>query len=140
MRHRDRLCVVGAAPPEVRHWRFVWRGEASFTLPDGRCWTAHRVTGAGLRESSLSQGEITLTPRTGGERLRIATNRPRRSLKNLLQEGGVPAWERERLVIVRRDGVPVHVPGLGTEPDHAAAVDEAGWVFEPADPAGLSAS
>lgn len=139
MRHRDRFCVVGVAPPEVRHWRFVWHGETAFTLPDGRCWTARRVTGAGVRASSLSQGEITLTPRTGGERLRIATNRPRRSLKNLLQEAGVPAWERERLVIVRRDGVPVHVPGLGTEPDHASAVDEAGWVFEAANPADVGA-
>lgn len=139
MRHRDRLCLVGAAPAEVRPWRFVWCGETSFTLPDGRCWTAHRVTGAGVRASSLGQGEITLTPRTGGERLRIANNRPRRSLKNLLQEAGLPAWERERLVIVRRDGIPLHVPGLGTEPDHAAAVDEAGWVFEPADPASLGA-
>ena len=135
MRYRDRLHVVGAAPAEVRPWCFEWRGETVFTLPDGRCWTARRALGAGVRASSLTGGEITLTPRIGGERIRIATNRPRRSLKNLLQEAGVPAWERKQLVIVRRDGVPVHVPGLGTEPDHAPAVDEPGWVFEEADPA-----
>lgn len=134
MRYRDRLTAVGAAPDTGSPWQHIWRGETTFTLPDGRYWTAVRMTGQGVRVSSLSGGEVTLTPRMGGERLRIASNRPRRSLKNLLQEAGVPAWERERLVVLRLDGAPIHIPGLGTEPDHAAGVDEAGWVFAEAAP------
>jgi len=140
MRYRDRLSVVGAAPDAGSSWRYVWRGEPAFTLPDARRWTAVCTTGRGVRAASLASGEVTLTPRTGGERLRIASNRPRRSLKNLLQEAGMPGWERERLVILRLDGVPIHVPGLGTEPDHAAGVDEAGWMFLPAAPAAVRGS
>lgn len=129
MRYRDRLSVVGPAPEASGEWRYVWHGETEFTLPDGRVWCARAVTGTGVRACLLARGEVALTPRLGGERLRIAPNRPRRRLKNLLQESGVPGWVREALVIIRLEGVPVQVPGVGTDADHAAGAGEAGWVF-----------
>ena len=37
-----------------------------------------------------------LRARGGGERMKLAANRPTRTLKNLLQEAGVPQWQRDR--------------------------------------------
>jgi tRNA(Ile)-lysidine synthetase-like protein len=38
--------------------------------------------------------------RRGGERLQPDVCRPRRTLRNLLQETGIPPWERDRLLLL----------------------------------------
>ena len=53
--------------------------------------------------------------RAGGERLQPDARRPRRTLKNLFQEAGVPAWERERLPLLYRGDALVWAPGLGVD-------------------------
>ena len=58
--------------------------------------------------------------RGGGERFRIAAVRPRRTLKNLFQEAGIPPWERERLPLVYCGATLVWVPGLGVSADWQA--------------------
>jgi len=42
--------------------------------------------------------------RRGGEKLRLAHNRPRREIRNLFQEAGVPPWLRERTPMIELDG------------------------------------
>ena len=61
--------------------------------------------------------------------MRIATNRPRRTLKNLLQESDVAVGERRQLPLVFAGETLVHVPGVATAPEYAAAPDEAGLSF-----------
>jgi tRNA(Ile)-lysidine synthase len=41
--------------------------------------------------------------------------RPRRTLKNLFQEAGVPPWQRERLPLLYRGADLVWAPGLGID-------------------------
>ena len=53
--------------------------------------------------------------RSGGERLQLDPRRPRRTLKNLFQEAGVPPWERERLPLLFCGKDLVWVPGLGVD-------------------------
>ena len=53
--------------------------------------------------------------RRGGETLQLASNRPRRSLKNLLQEYAIPPWERERMPLLFCDDQLVWVPEIGTD-------------------------
>jgi tRNA(Ile)-lysidine synthase len=53
--------------------------------------------------------------RRGGERLQPDPRRPRRSLKNLFQEAGVPAWKRERLPMLFCGDQLVWAPGLGVD-------------------------
>jgi tRNA(Ile)-lysidine synthase len=50
--------------------------------------------------------------RQGGETLQPAGRRHHHRLKKLLQEWGVPDWERDRVPLVYRDGVLVAVAGL----------------------------
>ena len=49
--------------------------------------------------------------RAGGERLQPDARRPRRTLKNLFQEAGVPPWERDRLPLLFCGDDLVWVPG-----------------------------
>jgi tRNA(Ile)-lysidine synthase len=50
-------------------------------------------------------------------------------LKTLLQEGGVPPWERERLPLVYCAGKLVAVPGIGVAAGARAAAGERGWAL-----------
>ena len=53
--------------------------------------------------------------------------RPRRTLKTLLQESGIPPWERERLPLLYCGGKLVAVPGIGVAAGAAAAPGERAW-------------
>jgi tRNA(Ile)-lysidine synthase len=53
--------------------------------------------------------------RTGGERLQLQPRKPRRTLKNLFQEAGVPPSERSRTPLLFCGDDLVWVPGLGVD-------------------------
>jgi tRNA(Ile)-lysidine synthase len=60
--------------------------------------------------------------------------RPRRSLKNLLQEARIPIWLRNRLPLIFCDGKLVWAAGVGVDCAYRAAADEPSmvpeWVIE----------
>jgi tRNA(Ile)-lysidine synthase len=79
----------------------TWRGQEVWRLPQ---WRGSLVfvpvpTGETLAdvvpEALLESATLTARPRTGGERMRRAPGAPARTLKNLFQEAGVPAWQRD---------------------------------------------
>jgi tRNA(Ile)-lysidine synthase len=76
-----------------------WRGEAELLLPHGVLLFAH-AEGTGIDEARLSAAPVRVRSRVGGERLQLAPNRPRRALKSILQDAGIPAWERPFLPLV----------------------------------------
>jgi tRNA(Ile)-lysidine synthase len=78
----------------------------------------------------VTAGNLTVKLRSGGERLQPDARRPRRTLKNLFQEAGVPPWRRERLPLIYCGDELVWVPGLGTDCRYAAAGKHDGWVPE----------
>lgn len=134
VRHRGRL-LLAEAPPAAGTWTVPWPGDApSVALPDGRVVRFEAVRGRGLRAEALRGREVTLSGRRGGERMRAAAGRPRRTLKNLLQEQGVPAWDRARLVLLHVDGELVHVPGVATDPAFVAGAEDPGIVVTVASP------
>ncbi len=55
--------------------------------------------------------------RRGGERLRLHSDGPARSLKNLFQESAIPPWQRKRLPLLFRGDRLVWVPGIGMDPE-----------------------
>lgn len=108
---RGRITLHASAPPG---FDVPWQGEPELALPHGRLLFAH-VTGAGLDAERLAAAPISVRPRTGGERLKLASNRPRRALRDLLHDAGMPPWERESLPLVFCDGALAAVPGLGVD-------------------------
>ena len=82
--------------------------------------------GQGLRRSALAEKHVLLQARHGGERLQPDIRRPRRTLRNLLQENAVPPWERERLPLLWIDGHLAWVGAIGCHAAFACAPGEAG--------------
>jgi tRNA(Ile)-lysidine synthase len=121
--------VERVLPDQEGPWSVRWNGDARIPLADGRTLVVDAVTAKGLSASALAGRSVEIANRAGGERLRIAANRPHRTLKNLFAEAGIPAWERDHVPLVRVDGRVVWACGVGGEPDFAAGPDEAGWLF-----------
>jgi tRNA(Ile)-lysidine synthase len=84
--------------------------------------------GRGLSLAQLREAPVTVRLRRGGERLRLDRHRPRRTLKNLFQEQGVPPWRRDRLPLVFCGEELVSVPGIGDACEFRAAPGEAGLI------------
>jgi tRNA(Ile)-lysidine synthase len=93
-----------------------WHGESEIAVPAwrGRLMFEH-TEGPGLvRESVLNQ-PLTLHPRGGQERLKLALNRPSKSLKTLFQEAEIAPWRRGWLPLAYLGSELVFVAGLGME-------------------------
>jgi tRNA(Ile)-lysidine synthase len=107
----------GAPPPEAL--TLQWRGEPEIALPQwhGRL-LFEKTGGAGLDAAQLRSGPLTLRARSGQERLKIAANRPSKSLKSLFQESAIAPWRRSRLPLLYLDAHLVFVAGLGMDARH----------------------
>lgn len=93
---------------------YRWHGEAVWNLPElGGVLTFLPASGAGFNANKLESGPLTVRLRRGGERMQLEASRPKRSLKNLLQEAGIPFWRRQRLPMVYLGDELVFVPGVG---------------------------
>ncbi len=100
---------------------FRWQGEVSIAFPDYGGVLHFEPAGQGFDALWLRTQTLTIDFRTGGERLKLAANRPSRSLKAHYQALGVPAWERERLPTVRRDFDLLFAAGIGMDCRHWSA-------------------
>lgn len=128
--YRDAVWLEPAATPMPAARR--WRGEAILPWGDAQVWFDD-ATGAGLRRAALDAAtEVLLGPRTPALRLRLDAARPRRMLRKLCQEAGIPAWLRDRLPVLWVDGEPAWVGGIGVSAAFACRSGEAGvlprWV------------
>jgi tRNA(Ile)-lysidine synthase len=121
-RYRGRVCVVPAQPEPPSGFRRAWPGDAEWRLPelDGVLrFVATR--GEGIAAEHVAPGAVEIRGREGGERLRPVPGGPSRTLKNLLQEAGMPPWERLRVPLVYCRGSLACVPGVGVDARWAAA-------------------
>ncbi|WP_086620631.1 tRNA lysidine(34) synthetase TilS [Kushneria konosiri] len=91
----------GMAVPEAS-WSLDWDGITPVTTPLGAIRDR-------LEPLAGAQPALMLATRAGGERLRIDAQR--RPLKKLLQEHDIPPWQRDRVVVVWHDEIPVGVLG-----------------------------
>ena len=112
-------------------WQLAWRGEDQLVIADlgGEICFTHKK-GKGINLEKLTQHPVTIRLRQGGERLRPDCKRPRRSLKNLLQEASLPPWEREALPLLFSGEHLVWAPGIGVDCDFQAAAGEPGLVVK----------
>jgi len=100
MRDKSDIDIPGLEKPGQT---FRWQGEASLAFPAyGGVLHFDPVEegGQGIDSAWLQSQLLTIDFRQGGERLKLAHNRPTRSLKAHYQAFDVPAWERERLPLV----------------------------------------
>jgi len=121
-RHAGNLHLVrsGSAPPA--HFEKRWRGEKKIALPElGGVLSLAPARGSGISLARLGARPVTIRVRQGGERLQPDCRRPRRSLKNLLQEARLPPWQREGLPLLYCGEHLVWVAGIGVDCRYQAA-------------------
>ena len=134
LRYRDRIDVVEVLPAEIAPTPFRWRGESLMTIgaqqfrflrvsaqtrDSGR--GASRGRSVGVAADWLSQADLLLGRARGIDRLRLESGGPSRSLKNLLQERGVPPWLRPALPVLRYRDTVLHAAPFGINQDLAGA-------------------
>jgi len=119
---------IGEMPVD---WKTRWDGRRELLLPAGLGVLCSQTgLGEGIAARHFTQPGATVRGRSGGERMRPASDRPHRTLKNLLQETAVPPWERERMPLLFIGDALAWVPGIGVAAEFRAARDEPGIVPE----------
>jgi tRNA(Ile)-lysidine synthase len=127
--YRGRLRLEEARAPARGFAPRPWRGELRLPLPElGGELRFRHARGAGLDPALVRDGIVRL--RKGGERLQPDARRPRRTLKNLFQEAGVPPHERARLPLLCCGEDVVWAPRLGVDARYRAAAKARGLVPE----------
>ena len=122
--------IVKTAKSETPFTAVKWSGESRLVLPQlGGELRFRKKRGEGIDLSKVIGG-MTVRLRSGGERLQLDAKRPRRTLKNLFQEAGIPPWERERLPLLFSGADLVWVPGLGADIRYRAAAGSKGTLPE----------
>jgi tRNA(Ile)-lysidine synthase len=116
-RHRNRVYIVprqdGREPPAPQN--FNWNGEASLHFPAFRGALLFEPAEQGVATDWLRARACTIHLREGGERLKLAPDRPTRSLKQHYQAQDVPAWERSTLPLISIAGQLLFVARLGMD-------------------------
>lgn len=97
-RYRDLMHAMQRLDPLPEAWRSVWNGSA-LRLP---CGGSLALLDANGRELKVAGLDVRL--RNGGEKLRPAGTAHRRELRLLLQEAGIPPWQRARVPLVFENG------------------------------------
>jgi tRNA(Ile)-lysidine synthase len=142
-RYRDVLYAMSPLRPHEARQRFIWRadeeGWPTLDLPGIGQLRMQETMGTGLRPEVLAGGVLIVQFRQGGERFRPIGRAHSQELKKLLQQAGIPPWERERLPLVYLPPSPtlpregggssqlLAVVGLGIAADFAAEPGETGW-------------
>jgi tRNA(Ile)-lysidine synthase len=106
--------VMADSPPPGGFAAIEWKGERRLKIP-ALGGELRFKPGAGIAMDRVKAGGFEVRLRAGGERLQLDPRRPRRTLKNLFQEAGVPPWARSRMPLLFRGADLVWAPGLGVD-------------------------
>jgi tRNA(Ile)-lysidine synthase len=130
-RYRGEVCLEKKALAPRPELALTWAFQDELELPDsGGRLLFEQTVGQGLSLSRLTAEPVTVRLRQGGERLRPDCRRPTRSLKNLLQEAGMPPWQRQRLPLLFSGEKLAFVPGIGAACEYRADEGEIGVVVK----------
>jgi tRNA(Ile)-lysidine synthase len=98
-----------------------WHGEAQIAVPAWRGTLLFEPgDGLGLPRDALLRHPLMLHRRAGQERLKLAANRPSRSLKTLYQDAEIAPWRRLWSPLLYLNGELVFAAGLGMDVRHLA--------------------
>jgi tRNA(Ile)-lysidine synthase len=117
------------ATPAGRFAPLPWKGERRLKIP-ALGGELRFTAGEGVASEHLKKGPFQVRLRSGGERLQVHPRRPRRTLKNLFQEAGVPSWARERMPLLFCGEDLVWAPGLGVDVRYQGRGLVPEWILE----------
>jgi tRNA(Ile)-lysidine synthase len=104
----------------------LWQGESVIQLNAQDSLIFETGLGQGIAQKHLISTPLRIRMRAGGERFRLALNRPSQTLKHILQTYHVPPWLRDRMPLIWLTETLVCIPNIGVDPSAAALPDEMG--------------
>jgi tRNA(Ile)-lysidine synthase len=122
-RYRNQLSAslkVDAQSMSDAQLKICWKGEDSLYLPLFKGRLHFDLAESGVSKSNLLGRVLLVRTRQGGERLRLASNRPSRDMKSHFQTAGIPYWKRALLPFVFIESQLLFVADLGLD---AAFID-----------------
>src|SRR3954471_23689656 len=128
--HRNRLVADPAAVP--RDFAAVpWKGERRLKIAALGGELRFKAGDGIASDHWKAKGKtFQVRLRSGGERLQVHPRRPRRTLKNLFQEAGVPSWARARVPLLFCGEDLVWAPGLGVDVRYQGRGLAPEWIVE----------
>lgn len=128
-RYRERVFLTPRRAPfdeNTAAQPFVWRGEAQLHFPKLAGSLFFEAAEVGFDATWLRSQNLSLRLRSGGERVKLAWNRPGKSLKYHYQAMDIPAWERAYLPMVFADEQILYAAGIGMDCHAQSATAAAG--------------
>jgi tRNA(Ile)-lysidine synthase len=107
----------------------VWSGETPIPWGGYRIHTRSTV-GDGIAATTLGLGPLHFAARRGGDVLQLRQGGPRRPLKDLLREAGVPPWRRKCLPVLYSGDDVVWVAGIGVAAKYRCKPGAEGFLIE----------
>ena len=126
-RYRDELIALRPCAETDSGWRMHWNLTDPLEIPGVGFLRAEKSQGDGLSCERIGQSPIIVGLRQGGEVCRLPGRVHHRKLKKLLQEAGIPPWERKRLPLVYVNGELAAIGDRWVCEPYAARANEPGW-------------
>ena len=128
-RYRDELYALSASSAKDVAESFLqqpWNLDKPFILPDGSTLQIKQTQGKGLKQSLAKRSDVSVGFRQGGEDCRPVGRGHRHSLKKLMQEWGIPPWQRDHIPLLFVGDEPAQVVGYCLCEPFQAEPDEIG--------------
>ncbi|MDH3309758.1 MAG: tRNA lysidine(34) synthetase TilS [Gammaproteobacteria bacterium] len=129
-RYRDALVVMRPRTGVDSTWRNHWNLTDPLEIPGVGMLRAEASQGNGLSRERVGRAPVIVGLRQGGEICRLPGRAHHHKLKKLLQEAGVPPWERTRLPLVYVNGDLAAIGERWVCEPYAARVNESGWKLQ----------
>ncbi|MCR4301030.1 MAG: tRNA lysidine(34) synthetase TilS [Sulfuricaulis sp.] len=126
-RYRDALVAMKPRAGADSIWRNYWNLTDPLEIPGVGMLRAEAAQGKGLSRERVGRSPVIVGLRQGGEVCQLPGRAHHHKLKKLLQEAGIPPWERNRLPLVYVNGDLAAIGDRWVCEPYAARVNEPGW-------------
>jgi len=99
-RYRQQVFAMKPLAGFDKHAAVLWHNKSqAIVLPTGECITPQQAQ-QGIALHHWRMGQVSISYRQGGEKIRPVGRQHHHDLKKLLQAQGVPTWQRERIPLL----------------------------------------
>lgn len=126
-RYRDELMAHKPRVEPDSGWRIGWNLPDALEIPGVGLLRVELSHGDGLSQERIARAPLSVGLRQGGETCRLPGRAHHHKLKKLLQEAGIPPWERKRLPLVYVNGELAAIGDRWVCEPYAARANEPGW-------------
>jgi len=126
-RYQDTLYILQALNSHEIHHVYTWDGEQPLHIETLNLeLSLKQAVGKGLKQDAVAR-TMTVRFRQGGEQLRPHGRQHTHSLKKLMQEAGIPPWQRYRIPLIYIDHQLACVCGYWVAESFSVSADQQGW-------------